>query len=642
MDPATKTTDALLDTDEITIEAWVRSTGLQGTNLNPAEIADAARGGARNFSLFQVGDAFGGHADFVGYQLTAPGSVVPGKLQHVVYTNSVATGTHNLYIDDEQKASAATNLGSLKFLPDIPLSLANRSAAIHPWLGEIHLLAIYDRALSFAEIDQNYLARPKTASMPVAPSRPEPTTFSLPPATVKNLVIIAHGRDTSIETFNNGWVRGMERDIEQWIDRQGNADEWAVISYDWTADSMADDYYLKAIAHGTALGTTLASLGYEHIHLVGHSAGAALITSVAEEIQLRSSATDTHLTYLDAYVPLPAYAEWFGTVAAQATWAEQYLDQGFPSGFPPRTRVQIPHVHNVDVTDLRPNGVDSHSWPHLFYRDTATTEVNDRDAHWGPYGFVLSREASLVAYDDWNPAQQFPPNAPAPVLLRKSDAANFAQLGTVTNGSVAFNGTRVEIQTASSSWMTAGIVVDQPINFLTLDAEFISGSGAEGYLSVFWDDEAIGTIDERYVHSGAREYLFGIVNSEPGFHTLSFRLDPFTQVSSRVVLDDVRWGSFVTMLAGDFNRDGTVDIEDYGAWRSAFGTTVANPGDSADGNSDGIVNAADYIVWRKHFGASFESVGSNSIAVPEPSTGSFIVWFVGLIVTRATRITSRS
>jgi hypothetical protein len=169
---ATKIADQLMSTDAITIEAWVQSSGPQGTNANPAEIVDMASGGFDNFSLFQIhssdpqiGNAFGGHANFTDNRLIAPNSVT-FQLQHVVYTRSGTPRRQNLFIDNDQKASGST--GGSFFLDPYPLSLANRVGADHPWLGQIHLVAIYDRVLSAAEIDQNFRAGPN----PMIPALP--------------------------------------------------------------------------------------------------------------------------------------------------------------------------------------------------------------------------------------------------------------------------------------------------------------------------------------------------------------------------------------------------------------------------------------------------------------------------------------
>lgn len=87
------------------------------------------------------------------------------------------------------------------------------------------------------------------------------------------------------------------------------------------------------------------------------------------------------------------------------------------------------------------------------------------------------------------------------------------------------------------------------------------------------------------------------------------------------------------LIAGDYNRDGTVDTGDYGVWREAFGTS--NP--AADGNGDGTVDAADYTVWRNNLGisAAATAVGgggggqSQSVATPGMATGEEILAAAG-------------
>jgi hypothetical protein len=71
-------------------------------------------------------------------------------------------------------------------------------------------------------------------------------------------------------------------------------------------------------------------------------------------------------------------------------------------------------------------------------------------------------------------------------------------------------------------------------------------------------------------------------------------------------------------LAGDYDRNGVVDDDDYEEWRRKFG---------------GPTYAADYVVWRKSFGASLPGMinpGSSAAlaegAVPEPSTFVLILF----------------
>ena len=62
----------------------------------------------------------------------------------------------------------------------------------------------------------------------------------------------------------------------------------------------------------------------------------------------------------------------------------------------------------------------------------------------------------------------------------------------------------------------------------------------------------------------------------------------------------------VTIVAGDFNGDGSVSAADYQTWSASYGANAATSptGLAADGNGDGEVNSEDYTVWAERHGAS--------------------------------------
>jgi hypothetical protein len=62
----------------------------------------------------------------------------------------------------------------------------------------------------------------------------------------------------------------------------------------------------------------------------------------------------------------------------------------------------------------------------------------------------------------------------------------------------------------------------------------------------------------------------------------------------------------------DYNRNGTIGLEDHDVWRSNFGKLSG----VGDGNRDGLVDGADYIVLRKHLPVGSES--ATTISIPEP------------------------
>ena len=80
----------------------------------------------------------------------------------------------------------------------------------------------------------------------------------------------------------------------------------------------------------------------------------------------------------------------------------------------------------------------------------------------------------------------------------------------------------------------------------------------------------------------------------------------------------------VEPLAGDYNRDGSVDAADYVAWRDAVGSFVTNFG-GADGSGNGTVDEADFAVWRANFGAKSAGSMTAYAAVPEPAVPAMLL-----------------
>ena len=98
-------------------------------------------------------------------------------------------------------------------------------------------------------------------------------------------------------------------------------------------------------------------------------------------------------------------------------------------------------------------------------------------------------------------------------------------------------------------------------------------------------------------------------------------------------IDNVEIG---TMLLGDYNQDGLVDLADYTVWRNTLGQTV-DPYFAADGNGNGVIDVGDYEVWKDRFGNGTTSLAAAS--VPEPSAlclwGCFAAAGVPMLLKRA-------
>jgi hypothetical protein len=87
-------------------------------------------------------------------------------------------------------------------------------------------------------------------------------------------------------------------------------------------------------------------------------------------------------------------------------------------------------------------------------------------------------------------------------------------------------------------------------------------------------------------------------------------------------LDLAKIPNLFARLAGDYDRNGLVDVADYVVWRSAMSGDINL---AVDGNGDGFVDQADYYVWRSHFGTTAATGANAAGQVPEPSLGSLLL-----------------
>jgi hypothetical protein len=92
-------------------------------------------------------------------------------------------------------------------------------------------------------------------------------------------------------------------------------------------------------------------------------------------------------------------------------------------------------------------------------------------------------------------------------------------------------------------------------------------------------------------------------------------------------------------LAGDYNRDRTVDAADYVVWRRSVGEAGYHL--AADGSGDGRVDTADYDVWRAQFGQIRAGDATPAISksagriTPEPRTIVLLPWLLSMLCRRS-------
>lgn len=165
---ASKIVDRCKASNEISIEAWMRPKNV--TQDGPARVVTMSRGSSeRNFTLGQ--GLWGGQpSDLFDVRLRTtntddagmPSVITPAgsarvDLMHVVYTRN-SSGNAKVYVDGNQVVQANVSGSFANWRTDFELTLGNEVGTSRPWLGDLHLVAIYSRALSGAEVDQNFAA----------------------------------------------------------------------------------------------------------------------------------------------------------------------------------------------------------------------------------------------------------------------------------------------------------------------------------------------------------------------------------------------------------------------------------------------------------------------------------------------------
>ncbi len=414
----------------------------------------------------------------------------------------------------------------------------------------------------------------------------------------RKAVVLTHGWNSNVQD----WARGMaaqicvevggtvpERDslfrYANKLSKTCSTPYWDVFVYDWraAADTKAPwSAWANAVEYGTALGITLAKQDYAHVHLLAHSAGAMLIDSTKNWLQRLPAKPFIHLTFFSAYDPFAQIKNGVQVSAygQGADWVDNYIDKRPVAAWFGRTdrggtHLLMPNAYNVDVTqwDIRPvpdapynAALSHHAWPHLFYaRETFMPMAFD-------LGFALSREAgktfpisnrqkktvcilperilgtTTLACVSTKPVPDLATNPEKTYSIGDTSVVLKEVIKSAT-GVVNFINDPITgrmqywtFQTGSPVWARMDLDVKEPVNALTFDYKFLSAAGAEGYVTVFVDNNVVGSIDERYLkstenHADKRMYIGDI---GPGIHALAIRVDPYTAVQSLVQLSNLK------------------------------------------------------------------------------------------------------
>jgi hypothetical protein len=258
-------------------------------------------------------------------------------------------------------------------------------------------------------------ANGKTPTQVPMPAAPPKTTG------IDSLVVVTHGYELEGPLADVSWVNELANAI------QANAPaNWLAYPYIWKgwAWGVPPNALAMAALLGTGFGSTIAQQHWRQVHLIAHSAGAAFIESVAEEIKAISPSTTVQCTFLDPYVGL--VGEFRGDYGQAADWSDEYYTAIDETSFDPvGAGVPLPKAYAVDVSWLDPGrqqaqyfgpgggviALSSHGWSYQFY----TQSITDTDPSWGGagYGYCLSMEKDGTA---WSNNQLYDPVGSGPFL----------------------------------------------------------------------------------------------------------------------------------------------------------------------------------------------------------------------------------
>ena len=206
---ATKIIDAVKSSNEISLEAWIRPANV--TQNGPARIL-ALSGNALtcNVLLGQATDLYeirlrttdtteGGKP-----AVTTPAGALTEKRTHAVYTRN-ASGQVRIYLDGVVVKEQSLGGNLQNWAEGYRLALANELEGGRGWLGEFHLVAVYNRALHANEVIQNYEAG--GGIVPDPQPDPDPPDDDPPPLPTGQIYYVSKkGNDNGNGSVGSPWL----------------------------------------------------------------------------------------------------------------------------------------------------------------------------------------------------------------------------------------------------------------------------------------------------------------------------------------------------------------------------------------------------------------------------------------------------
>jgi hypothetical protein len=480
-----------------------------------------------------------------------------------------------------------------------------------------------------------YLARwglpllpPHDPPQPDIPPIGEPITA---PSGKNKLVVITHGwkppPPLNCNCGSPDWSSWMEntRDVLNNMIDSGEIDSsWQAICFYWPSNTL-DPW--SAVAEGLAQGKLLAERiidpnnpnKWQHVHLIAHSAGSAVISSAAVELVYQRTKGkflgNIHLTFLDPYTPF-GDEKVYGITLDSNDWADNYYNSATPCDFNSAGE-PFSYARNVDLTNF---GWVSHAFPIEWYYATITgkypndANLSDDNLFDGRrYGFPRSREAGesnwleSLGLQRGNPPLGNPSlsgwiNHRTKAIYKKIQAFADSYIISSVTGLKNILADGISLFTQSPVWVHTLIDMPESTNYVRFTYQF-NGTG-DGYLTAYFNENLILIGDQRFdsnqPHDSGKIMVGDLMQD---YNWLTFRLDPIVAEQANIFISNVEVGTITNSV--DLNDDLTVNFIDFAAFANKWSAQDCNESNGwcqgCDFDQSGAVDVNDMVVFAANW-----------------------------------------
>lgn len=396
----------------------------------------------------------------------------------------------------------------------------------------------------------------------------------------------------SLVVVTHGWIISFDTDLS-WVDTMAESIRdkapigWQVQKIEWRYGAWMPTPDLALVFAknlGGRFGKKIAG-PWKHIHFIAHSAGAAYIEAATATIKEKYPEVEIHCTFLDPYLGI--FKQEKNNYGAHANWSDNYFSHDWTRGL---TEGNFTNAVNVNVTALDPNSfdvpisgdcgltvcdtikaspgiTDGHSWPHEYYQATIT------NSQFSPgLGFGISKESggwenrfrytngslTILGNNNERVISSLPPKDLSQLNVSelnglKSPFGN-SQLDPEGRGlslaQVLSPNSKSKLMTKATEsdeippvWYAFEIGVTNAMNYVAFDAKFSDSVQSPGLLTVYWNTNQIGFVDESAVLSGVQHYAFALPQLvTEGIFSLGFRLDGLTNELAGITITNIHFG----------------------------------------------------------------------------------------------------